>query len=165
MIACIVVCDIGFMVAIGWTLGIIESICVTVVVGLSVDFVVHLAHAFEASDKKTRYKKMRQSLTELGVSVLAASITTFLASILLFPTIVTFFTSFGHFLAATMAISAAFAFVAFPTVMMICGPTFHWFSILHWGRCIWDWCQEHRDKKHEHRNKDNVGPHWERYGR
>ena len=33
----------------GWELGTVESICLTIVAGFSVDYVVHLAHAYTHS--------------------------------------------------------------------------------------------------------------------
>ena len=33
-----------WMRQVGWTLGIMESVCMTILVGLSVDYVVHIAH-------------------------------------------------------------------------------------------------------------------------
>jgi predicted RND superfamily exporter protein len=45
----IVVAVVGTMVMIGWTLGVIESICITIVVGLSVDYTIHLCHIFASS--------------------------------------------------------------------------------------------------------------------
>ena len=40
---CVTTCILGFMFLLGWELGTIESVSATVLVGLSVDYVVHLA--------------------------------------------------------------------------------------------------------------------------
>merc|ERR1711959_157931 len=46
---------LGTMVGLGWQLGTIESICLTILAGFSVDYVVHLAHAFvHAGEEKAR---------------------------------------------------------------------------------------------------------------
>merc|ERR1711977_758182 len=50
---------LGAMVALGWELGTIESICLTILAGFSVDYVVHLAHAFVHAERKERSDKVR----------------------------------------------------------------------------------------------------------
>jgi len=42
----------------GWELGVSESISVVVLIGLSVDYVVHLASDYTHSVKATRYEKI-----------------------------------------------------------------------------------------------------------
>ena len=54
-ITCIIVCVIGCMELLGWELGPIESICITILAGFSVDYVVHLAHSYTVSEAETRY--------------------------------------------------------------------------------------------------------------
>ena len=43
---CVTVCIMGMMFVLGWELGTIESISATILVGLSVDYVVHIAQAY-----------------------------------------------------------------------------------------------------------------------
>ena len=54
----------------GWYLGVMESINCTIVVGFSVDYVIHLAHTYTKCQKETRVEKMQFSLTHMGISVL-----------------------------------------------------------------------------------------------
>merc|ERR1711871_1104204 len=70
-----------FYVIIGWQLGTIEGICITVCIGFSVDFVVHVAIAYIESKANSRYEKVRQALGEMGISVLGATLTTGVSSI------------------------------------------------------------------------------------
>merc|ERR1711991_563017 len=68
-IGAVVTCVIGTIVAIGWTLGIIESICLTIVVGISVDYPAHMVESYnEASRHKgVRFGRTRDSLTRVGI--------------------------------------------------------------------------------------------------
>eukprot|EP00942_MAST-04A_sp_MAST-4A-sp1_P003305 g3305.t1 len=76
-ISFIVICCIGFMVVVGWQLGTIEGILVTICIGFSVDFVVHIAIAYVESDATLkRYEKTKTALAEMGISVLGATLTT-----------------------------------------------------------------------------------------
>lgn len=43
---CVTACILGMMFVVGWELGTIESISATILVGLSVDYVVHIAQAY-----------------------------------------------------------------------------------------------------------------------
>ena len=60
-------------VMLGWELGTVESICFTIVAGFSVDYVVHLAHAYVHSTSPTRAERVRDALAEMGISVLSDS--------------------------------------------------------------------------------------------
>merc|ERR1739845_60277 len=93
----IVVSFIAITVAIGWTLGIIESICITIIVGLSVDFVLHLAHSYVETSEGTRYERVSMAILDVGISVFSAAITTLGAGLLLLFTTVLFFVKFGLF--------------------------------------------------------------------
>ena len=90
-VAGVVVTFIGIIVAIGWELGIIESICITILVGLSVDYVLHIANSYNESEEKTRYEKVSMAILEIGVSVFSAAITTLGSATLLLFTTVLFF--------------------------------------------------------------------------
>ena len=67
-IAGIIVSCVGYMHVIGWKYGTMEAICVTICVGFSVDFVVHVAIAYseEATPGETRYQRTERALTEMG---------------------------------------------------------------------------------------------------
>jgi predicted RND superfamily exporter protein len=102
---------IAMIVWIGWKMSIVESICLTILVGLSVDYTIHMAnswrHSTKSDDRKVRLQK---TLTEIGISVLSASVTTFLSCLALFFTIVLFFVKFGIFIALTILFSTIYSF-------------------------------------------------------
>jgi hypothetical protein len=83
-IACILVCVLGTMDMLDWELGTVESICLTIVAGFSVDYVVHLAHAYMHSKALTRAERVQNALGEMGITVLSGMATTVLASVPLF---------------------------------------------------------------------------------
>ena len=80
------------MVLGGRNLGFMESICVTVVVGLAVDYVVHYGISFvehfgAENEKGTRLNAVHEAvtgaLTDLGVSVIGGATSTFGAALFL----------------------------------------------------------------------------------
>jgi predicted RND superfamily exporter protein len=49
-IAGVLCCTMGVLVFLGWEMGIIESMCLAILIGISCDFVVHLAWAYVTAD-------------------------------------------------------------------------------------------------------------------
>merc|ERR1711988_1448703 len=113
---------LGAMVALGWELGTIESICLTILAGFSVDYVVHLAHAFVQAEKKERLDKVRSALDEIGVSVLGGMLTSASAAGALMICQLQFFHKFGVFLMLTVSMSWIWANIGFMASMALFGP-------------------------------------------
>merc|ERR1711988_755604 len=113
---------LGSMVALGWELGTIESICLTILAGFSVDYVVHLAHAYVNAEKTERSDRVQSALDEIGVSVLAGMVTSASAAVALMLCQLQFFYKFGVFLILTVCISWIWANVGFMAAMALFGP-------------------------------------------
>uniref|UniRef100_A0A7S0ZFC8 SSD domain-containing protein n=1 Tax=Timspurckia oligopyrenoides TaxID=708627 RepID=A0A7S0ZFC8_9RHOD len=118
----IVTSVLGSVYLFGWQLGLIETVAAVIVVGFSVDYVVHLANAYVESKHHTRFKRMRDSLTDMGVSVLFGAITTAGAGAFLFGPDLLFFPKFGALLMTTIAYSALWSLVFFCSIMHVIGP-------------------------------------------
>merc|ERR1711869_70451 len=80
-IACILISVLAMMRIAGYELGTITSISITILAGFSVDYVVHLAHAYQASSRPTRQEKAQEALEVIGVSVFSGMLTSLLASL------------------------------------------------------------------------------------
>ena len=83
-VAVVILSVVALMVIQGWELGISESISVVILIGLSVDYVVHLASDYKHSAHESRSNKIKQAYTEMGVSILSGTITTFGSGLALF---------------------------------------------------------------------------------
>ena len=114
---------LGIMVIAGWSLGIIEAVSLVIVIGLSVDFSLHFAEAYlEAKRFNDRYKICASAILYLGISIVSATATTLMSTLLLFASIVIFFVRFGVFIFFTIGISLFYlAFFLIPLLMMF-GP-------------------------------------------
>ena len=89
---------IAMMVWGQFTLGVLESICLSLLVGLSVDYVAHLANAYvEAPANLNSAQRASHAMVHLGVSVLSGALSTSVSGITLFGTTIYFFTLFGYF--------------------------------------------------------------------
>ena len=78
-IICILASTIGSLVLSGWELNILESIVMSVAVGLSVDFTLHYGVAYTISSEKGRVDQVKYALGHIGPAVTLAAITTFIA--------------------------------------------------------------------------------------
>lgn len=129
-IAGIIASILGMMVALGWELDSIESICLTILVGLSVDYVVHLANCYMESPFPDRNNRVRTALAEMGITVLGGAITSLGASAMLFACYLQFFQKFGGFMFGTILFSLLWALGFFMAAMATCGPQGNCGSIL-----------------------------------
>jgi len=112
------------MVAIGWTLGFLESICFSILIGVSVDFVIHFSHAYVALEGEVdRSERTKFALVHMGPSILAAAVTTFAGAVIMLFCVVTFFQKFALVLFLTIIQSTLGSFVIFLTMADCLGPS------------------------------------------
>merc|ERR1712176_1612782 len=121
-ITCVVAVILVFIHVFGWKLGQIESIAATILVGLAVDYVVHVANAYMESKKGDRYSRVKHALTEMGGTVLGGAVTSLGASFFLLLCNFQFFAKFGVFMFLTIGLSFLFVFCFFIPVLLIVGP-------------------------------------------
>jgi len=116
----IVVCLVGAMVVLlGWNVGAMEALSVTIFVGMACDYCLHIAHAFMHSEAPTRALRVRQALTGVGNAVLGAAITTIGACAFLLFCTITFFFQMGIVVGINTLCSIFFALVFFPSILSI----------------------------------------------
>ena len=119
MITCAV---LGIITMIGWKLGALESLNLTLVVGLAVDYVVHLAEGYMELKDQDRLTKVRHTLGHVGISVLSGACTTLGASIFMLAAKIVFFFQFGIFIFCTIGFSILFSLFLFTTILALAGP-------------------------------------------
>lgn len=132
-IACIAGAVAVFLVLLmleGWSLGVMESICVTAAAGLSVDYVSHVAVLManhdglgseSGGDAATVSGRLRHALATVGPSVVGACVTSCGAAAFLLPATIVFFSKFGAFVVTTLLASLLAALAALPAVAS-CAP-------------------------------------------
>ncbi|KAG7351347.1 sterol-sensing domain containing protein [Nitzschia inconspicua] len=112
------------LVGIGWTLGFLESICFAILIGVSVDFVIHLAHAYtHKSGEISRGDRTKYALVKMGPSILATAVTTILSAVIMLFTIITFFQKFALILFFTIIMATVGSFVFLLTFLDCIGPS------------------------------------------
>ena len=63
----VTVLGLGCRLMMGWSLDMIESVAAVILIGFSVDYCVHLAHAYMESACNTRQERIREALTTMGI--------------------------------------------------------------------------------------------------
>ena len=94
----------------------------TMVVGLSVDYVVHLAEGYHMSKHTDRMTRVQDMLEEVGISVFSGACTTMGAAIFLLFAQIQFLIKFGIFMLSTIGFSLLFSLGCFVTIMGLFGP-------------------------------------------
>lgn len=122
IICCITVTVVGLIPLSGWKLGVLESLNLTLVVGLAVDYVVHLAEGYHSSVKKDRNGKVQDMLEDVAISVVSGALTTLGASLFMLFAKILFFMQFGIFMFGTIGFSLFYALGLFSTILSIVGP-------------------------------------------
>jgi predicted RND superfamily exporter protein len=117
-------------------LQMLESLNLVLVVGLSVDYVVHLAEGYSRSAHNDRLGRTRDALEEVGISVLSGAATTLGASMFLLFAQILFFTEFGVFMFSTILFSILYALGFFITLIALIGPQNEFGSL----KPFYRWC-------------------------
>uniref|UniRef100_A0A7S3UDZ4 SSD domain-containing protein n=1 Tax=Picocystis salinarum TaxID=88271 RepID=A0A7S3UDZ4_9CHLO len=113
---------VGFMKRpLGWSIGAVESVSLTFLVGLTVDYVLHLAKHFLASRHSSSMDRAKDAFTELGPSIFASAVTTILGVFPLFFCTVLAFVKVGLIVTLSITASLLFAFHLFVPLLLLLG--------------------------------------------
>lgn len=118
----IVISVVAVMQLAGWEFGVAESIAVVVLIGFSVDYVVHLANHYVESALKHRRQRIRHALKEIGISIISGAITTVLSGAVLIFCVVIMFDKFAIIIVATIFFSFVASIGVFSSLCHLIGP-------------------------------------------
>eukprot|EP00933_Yihiella_yeosuensis_P008580 TRINITY_DN114106_c0_g1_i1.p1 TRINITY_DN114106_c0_g1~~TRINITY_DN114106_c0_g1_i1.p1 ORF type:complete len:149 (+),score=21.30 TRINITY_DN114106_c0_g1_i1:22-447(+) len=108
-----------------WDLGIGEAIAGVIVIGYSVDYVVHLAHMYcEAAHHGhvTREERAKFAVRSMGATVFAGAITTAGAGCVMFFCFFYFFFKMALLICVTIMYSFLFALGMLMSLLFLIGP-------------------------------------------
>ena len=118
----IILITIAILVLLGWELNILESVVITLAIGLSVDFTLHYGLMYSLSGQTDRAGSVSSSLARVGSPVTMAAFTTFAAGLCLLPARVLAYIQIGTFIVVLMTISWIFATFFFLSLLSAWGP-------------------------------------------
>jgi len=123
-IAYVLASTTAMLVASGWTLGFLESICFAILIGISCDFVIHFCHAYaHLPGEVDRHYRTKFALVRMGPSILAAAFTTICSAAIMLFTVISFFQQFALILFYTIIQATVGSFVVFTAFADCVGPS------------------------------------------
>ncbi|CAK9114195.1 Protein dispatched homolog 1 (Protein chameleon) [Durusdinium trenchii] len=124
-VGAIVLCVLGFCKsAMDWDLGVGEAIAGVIVIGYSVDYVVHLAHMYSEGmhfGHQTRDERAKFAIRNMGSTIFAGAITTMLAGATMFVCWFYFFIKMALLICVTIMYSFLFSLVFFMSLLWTAG--------------------------------------------
>jgi len=93
-----------------------------ILIGFSVDYIIHYSADYMHSLEETRDLKMQTSLRQMGVSILGGYLTTFGSGIFLVTCEISFFYKFGQTIAITVTFAFLIATFSYSALMKTMGP-------------------------------------------
>ena len=137
----VVISLLGTCNLIGWELGISEAIAGTIVIGLAVDYTVHLGHVYTEAHDPTRGGKMATAAAVMGVTVVAGALTTFGCAFFMFFCQLTFFTKMATLIGGTIGFSLLYSLFFFMPLLAFVGPSGKIHSSSEQCRRLYRWCK------------------------
>jgi len=113
---------LGMFASLGWEIGAAEALSLTVLVGLSVDFCLHVAMCFITSPAVTREARVKEAILELGGTITAGAGSTIIASLPMASCTLLILSRIGQILICNMLCGASFALGFFCPLLVIAGP-------------------------------------------
>ncbi|XP_025033533.1 protein dispatched homolog 3 [Python bivittatus] len=117
----------------GWEIGAVEAISLSILVGSSVDYCVHLVEGFLLAGEtlpphlaedpsSSRQWRTVESVRQVGVAVVSSAVTTVIATIPLFFCIIAPFAKFGKIVALNTGLSILYTLTVSTALLSIMGP-------------------------------------------
>ena len=143
------------LVVCGYEMSLNECCVILVAAGMSVDYLLHMAHSFNHS-KGSKEERVRQSLKEMGISVLSGAITTMSAAISLCFCVFYIYSRLGVYLLWLISSAFVYSVTALTALLAEFGPNF--------GEALIPWIGKivHASAKHqkgaEHQKGEDKAP-------
>jgi len=130
-ITAIISVTVGSLVMAGWQLNVFESMMISVAIGLSIDFTLHYGVAyFSCEQSQSRKERVHYSLWHVGSAVAMGTVTTFLAGLVMMPSVIHAYIQVGHFLMLIMSTSWVYSTFFFLALCAVLGPQGHFGDII-----------------------------------
>lgn len=121
-----IICIVSFVLSVayfmGWALGIGEAIATVMVIGLSVDYTIHLGKVYSHAHEEGHIKKSDRfayTMELMGETVLSATLTTAGSSAVMFGCAMAFFSKMATLIVSTIFASAAYALLFFMPLLLL----------------------------------------------
>uniref|UniRef100_A0A8C2L012 Dispatched RND transporter family member 3 n=1 Tax=Cyprinus carpio TaxID=7962 RepID=A0A8C2L012_CYPCA len=121
---------VAVMYWLGWEMGAVEAISLSILVGSSVDYCLHLVEGYLlAGDADTsglssiqRQTRTLEAADHVGVAIVSSAVTTVISTVPLFFCVIVPFAKFGQIVAINTAISIGFTLTVTTALLATMGP-------------------------------------------
>ncbi|MGH0130051.1 UNVERIFIED_CONTAM: hypothetical protein FKN15_040788 [Acipenser sinensis] len=124
---------VAMMYCAGWEMGAVEAISLSVLVGSSVDYCVHLVEGFLLAEESPppphiqdesalRQWRTLAAVNQVGVAIISSAVTTIIATVPLFFCIIAPFAKFGKIMALNTGISVLYTLTVCTALLSTLGP-------------------------------------------
>ncbi|CAE7664896.1 disp [Symbiodinium sp. CCMP2456] len=122
-IVAIVSSVLAFAVCMDWKTSVSEAIIYVMVIGLSVDYVIHLGDAYLECPDESREDRVQFMVTKMGVSVISGAISSAGAAIFMTFCQSLFLIKFGIVICFVISVSVVTSLVFFSALLLVAGPS------------------------------------------
>ena len=116
---------LGIFGALRWTLGAVEAVSLSIIIGLSVDYFLHTAHWYSRTFSSTRKKKTLEMLSKIGFSIFSAAIVAILACGVLTFCYLHVFARVGSIISGTILTALCLSLISLTALLFVIGPQYH----------------------------------------
>jgi hypothetical protein len=113
---------LGLFVVKGLSLGPIEVVSLSLIIGLSVDYSLHLGHAYMHSIAHHRKERTQHAVVSMGSSLIAASLSTIGSMLVLLLCTIQLFVTIGTIISLTMTVALLLSLGTFAAWLSVMGP-------------------------------------------
>jgi predicted RND superfamily exporter protein len=106
----------------GWEFGLIESICVIVFIGISVDYVSHLGHMYIHAPNENSKERTDYAYRQMGQTILGGALTSCFSGFFLIICNVGMLNKFGILFITTIIASFLTSLIFLPSFLYVFGP-------------------------------------------
>uniref|UniRef100_A0A3Q3LKM6 Dispatched RND transporter family member 3 n=1 Tax=Mastacembelus armatus TaxID=205130 RepID=A0A3Q3LKM6_9TELE len=124
-VICLVV---AVMYWLGWEMGAVEAISLSILVGSSVDYCLHLVEGYLLAGETTepsaeRQKRTLEAVNHVGVAIVSSAVTTVISTVPLFFCVIVPFAKFGQIVAINTAVSILFTLTVTVAMLACMAPS------------------------------------------
>ncbi|XP_063887367.1 protein dispatched-like [Scylla paramamosain] len=121
-VGAIILVTLASLVLLGWRLNVLESVTVSVAIGLAVDLTLHYGVAYRLSPEAEREAAVTWAISRLGSPVFMAAATSLAAGVAMLPASVLAYVHIGTFLTVITSVSYVYATLFYLPLLRIFGP-------------------------------------------
>lgn len=118
----VLVCVCGVLQLLDWSFGVVEALSLSMLVGYSVDYQMHIGHVYATSNKLGRIERVQDVIGTIGAPIFASSFTTAGSAAFLLFCSVSIFVTFGVIVSLTATFSLLFAIGFLTAALAVSGP-------------------------------------------